>query len=65
MVHPHLIETYDQACVRLDSKIVIIRPFTQHLLSCKGHRSEDVQPISHNMLGYLQSNPCIMINVDK
>lgn len=33
--------------------------------SCKGHGSKAVQSISHNMLGYLQSNPHIAINDDE
>lgn len=33
--------------------------------SCKGHKSTAAESISHNMLGYLQSNPHIMINEDK
>lgn len=65
IVHPHLMETYGQVCLRLDSHIAITRPITLHLLSCKGHKSTVVESISHNMLGYLQSNPHIMINDDE
>lgn len=45
--------------------ISISRAFILHLLSCKCLRSAEVESIGHNMLGYLQSNPHMMIKDDE